>query len=418
MADVVVIGAGIVGLATALKILERGGGAEVVVVEKEDDVGTHQTGHNSGVIHAGLYYRPGSLKARTCRRGIELLLRFCDEHDVPYELCGKVVVATSAEEEARLEELHQRGVANGVPDLAVVGPDRLRELEPHAAGRKALVSPSTGIIDFDQVARAYARVFEERGGVMRLNCAVRGVALARGEVVLETSRGPILTKKVVSCAGLEADRIARLAGPARLVDPEGNDAGPAPDVRIIPFRGEYYSLRSPARSLVRNLIYPVPDPRFPFLGAHFTRSIAGSIEAGPNAVLALAREGYRRSDVKLSDAWEALGWAPFWRLARQYWRTGFGEIARSLSRELFARALQRLVPDVRAEDLDPGGAGVRAQALSADGRLLDDFVITRTERFVNVLNAPSPAATAALAIGERVAAIVTGGTSPDSSRRP
>lgn len=398
-ADVAVIGAGIVGLATALKILESRPGARVVVLDKEDRVGAHQTGNNSGVIHAGIYYRPGSMKARTCRRGVELLLRFCDERSVPYEICGKVVVATSPEEIPRLEDLYTRGTANGVPGLRLIDAAELREIEPHAAGVRAIVSPSTGIVDFGRVAAAYARVVEERGGDLRLGAAVRGLAEARGEVVLETTAGAVTARRVVNCAGLHADRIALLAGPAQ------QNGRPAPEVRLVPFRGEYWKLRDERRSLVRNLIYPVPDPRFPFLGVHFTRRIDGSVEAGPNAVLALAREGYRKTDVVPSEAWDALGWGPFWKMARRYWKTGIGEMARSGSRRLLAAALRRLVPEVRAGDLAPGGCGVRAQALAADGRLLDDYVVTRAGRVVNVLSAPSPAATASLAIGEHVAAL-------------
>lgn len=399
-ADVAVIGAGIVGLATALKILEARPDASVVVLDKEARVGAHQTGNNSGVIHAGIYYRPGSLKAATCRRGVEALLRFCEEHAVPYEVCGKVVVATSPEEVPRLEELLARGTANGVPGLRLVDPAELRELEPHAAGVKALVSPSTGIVDFGAVAAAYAREVEARGGRLRLGAAVRGLATARGDLVLETTAGAVTARRAVNCAGLHADRIARLAGPAV------RNGAPAPEVRLVPFRGEYWSLRPERRSLVRNLIYPVPDPRFPFLGVHFTRRIDGTVEAGPNAVFALAREGYRKTDVDPAEAWDALGWPPFWAMARRHWRMGAGEMARSLSKRLFAAALRRLVPEIRAADLGPGGCGVRAQALAADGRLLDDYVVTRAGRVVNVLNAPSPAATASLAIGERVAEIV------------
>jgi L-2-hydroxyglutarate oxidase LhgO len=402
-ADVAVVGAGIVGLAAALAITERRPDWRVVVLDKEDRVGAHQTGHNSGVIHAGLYYRPGSLKANTCRRGVALLFRFCDEHDIPYERCGKVVVATREEEVPRLEDLRRRGTENGVPGLEIVGADRLREIEPHAGGVRALYSPSTGIVDFGAVAAAYARVLAERGAGLRLGCEVRGLARMPREIVLQTSVGPVAAKRLVTCAGLHADRVARLAGPARLVGADGRDAGRAPEVRIVPFRGEYFTLRPGARRLVRNLIYPAPDPRFPFLGAHFTRRIDGTREAGPNAVLALAREGYRRRDVRLGDTRDALAWPPFWTLASRHWRTGLAEMARSASGELFARSLRRLVPEIRAEDLAPGGSGVRAQALDAGGRLLDDFVLTRTDRAVHVLNAPSPAATASLAIGERIA---------------
>lgn len=407
-ADVAVIGAGIVGLAVALKVLEARPGARVVVLDKEARVAAHQSGRNSGVIHAGIYYRPGSLKARTCRRGVELLLRFCDEHSVPYEICGKVVVAVSAEEIPGLEGLRERGTANGVPDLRLVDAAELRELEPHAAGLRALVSPSTGIVDFGAVSAAYAREVERWGGTLRLGAAVRGLAVERGGLVLETTAGAVRARRVVNCAGLHADRIARLAGPAVLTGP-GAAAGPgapAPELRLVPFRGEYWSLRPDRRGLVRNLIYPVPDPRFPFLGVHFTRRIDGTVEAGPNAVLALAREGYRRTDVNPAEAWNALGWPPFWKMAGRYWTTGAGEMARSVSRRMLAAALRRLVPDLRAEDLLPGGCGVRAQALSADGSLVDDFVVTRAGPVVNVLNAPSPAATASLAVGEQVAELV------------
>jgi len=408
MTDVAVVGAGIVGLATALRLLEQRPGLDVVVVDQEDRVAAHQTGHNSGVIHAGIYYRPGSLKARLCRLGVNRLLAFCDVHEVPYELRGKVVVATGAEELPRLEELHARGTANGVPGLELIGPERLREIEPHTAGLRALWSPSTGVVDFARVAGAMAREIEAKGGSLRFRTAVRGLSIARGEVVLETSAGAVPARRVVNCAGLHADRVARLAGPARWVDSAGTGEGGTtpPEIRLVPFRGEYFSLRADRRDLVRSLIYPVPDPRFPFLGVHFTRGIDGDVEAGPNAVLALAREGYRKRDVHPREAWQALGWPPFWSMARQYWRTGLGEVGRSLSKAAFAKALQRLVPEIRAADLEPGGSGVRAQALAADGRLLDDFAITRTEHVINVLSAPSPAATASLAIGERIAEAV------------
>jgi len=401
--DVAVVGAGIVGLATALQLQRARPGIRVTVLEKEARAGAHQSGRNSGVIHAGIYYRPGSLKARLCRRGVDMLLHFCDEHSVPYELCGKVVVATSTEEIPRLEDLFARGTANGVPGLRMAEAAELRELEPHAAGVRAIVSPSTGIVDFGAVTAAMARAVEARGGEIRFGAAVQGLASARGELVLETTAGAVSARRVVSCAGLHADRVARLAGPGTV------NGEPAPEVRLVPFRGEYWSLRPERRGLVRNLIYPVPDPRFPFLGVHFTRRIDGTVEAGPSAVLALAREGYRLRDVSPGDAWNALGWPPFWKMARRYWRTGIGEMARSASRRLLAAALRKLVPEVQAEDLGEGGCGVRAQALSSEGRLLDDFVVTRAGAVVNVVNAPSPAATASLAIGEQVAALVLEG---------
>jgi L-2-hydroxyglutarate oxidase LhgO len=321
---------------------------------------------------------------------VDLLLRFCEEHAVRHEPCGKVVVATSAEEVPRLEELHRRGAANGVPGLERVGPARLREIEPHAAGLEALVSPSTGIVDFGEVARAIAGAVTRRGASIRLGATVRGFVREPHGVVVETTAGAVSAKQVVACAGLHADRVARLDGPA-------------PRARLVPFRGEYFVLAPAATGLVRGLIYPVPDPRFPFLGVHFTRKIDGSVEAGPNAVLALAREGYEKTDVDFADAWQTFASPGFWKMARRHWRTGLEEVVRSHSRELFARALRRLVPEIRAEHLLPGGAGVRAQALTADGTLLDDFVIERRGRVVHVLNAPSPAATACFAVGERVA---------------
>ena len=404
MIDVAVVGAGIVGLATARQLLVERPSLSVVILEKEARVAAHQTGHNSGVIHAGIYYRPGSAKARLCRRGVDLLVAFCEEHGVAHEICGKVVVATNASEEPRLENLHRRGIANGVPGLELVGPERLKEIEPHAAGVRAIVSPSTGVVDFGEVAAALARDLESRGATFRFGSLVRGVAATSRSLVLETTSGPVEAARVVSCAGLYADRFAAVAGwgtPVAL----GEDEAPAavPEMRIVPFRGEYWALRTHRRDLVRSLIYPVPDPRFPFLGVHFTRRIDGTVEAGPNAVLALAREGYRKTHVNPAEAWWTLGWPPFWRMARRNWREGSAEIVRSLSRERFARALARLVPEITADDLEPGGSGVRAMMLTAGGELLDDFAVTRSGRVVHVLSAPSPAATSSLAIAERVA---------------
>jgi L-2-hydroxyglutarate oxidase LhgO len=359
------------------------------------------------VIHAGIYYRPGSSKARLCRAGVNMLVEFCREHDVRHEICGKVVVATSDEEVPRLEELLRRGTANGVPDLELVGPERLREIEPHAGGVRALLSPSTGIVDFGEVARKLASDIEERGGTFRFGTRVQGAATTTRSIVLETTTGVLEADRVVSCAGLYADRFTRVAGvgdPIALSDdPQGNTAG---EMRVVPFRGEYWALRRERRYLVKSLIYPVPDPRFPFLGVHFTRRVDGSVEAGPNAVLALSREGYRKFDVRLEEAWWTLGWAPFWKMARRHWREGAAEVVRSFSRQKFAEALARLVPEIRADDLEPGGSGVRAQILTSDGALLDDFAVTRSGRVVHVLNAPSPAATSSLAIGERIARLV------------
>ena len=388
--DAVVVGGGIVGLASALALLDRKPGASVVVLEKEAALAAHQTGRNSGVIHAGLYYKPGSLKATTCARGRMLLQRFCEQHAVPFERCGKVVVATTAEEVPRLEELERRGRANGLTGVTRIGPDELREREPHAAGMAALHVPSTGIVDYGEVARGYARALVQKGAEVRTGARVMGIE-GRGEsVVVESTGGAVEARVLVACAGLDSDRVARLAGLTV-------------DVAIVPFRGEYWMLAPERAHLVKHLVYPVPDPAFPFLGVHFTRRIGGGVEAGPNAVLALAREGYRRSSFDARDAWEVARWPGFWRMAGRHWRAGIREQLRSLSRGAFARSCATLVPEVRPEDLTPGGAGVRAQAVGRDGSLVDDFAFAEAPRMVHVINAPSPAATASLAIGEHVA---------------
>lgn len=389
--DAVVIGAGVVGLATALALLALRPNASLVVLEKESELAAHQTGHNSGVIHAGLYYKPGSRKATMAARGRSLLERFCEEHGVPFERCGKVVVATRKEEVARLDELERRGRANGLSGLARLTTAELREREPHAAGVAALLVPETGIVDYTRVARAFAKEATRRGAIVRAAGRVTGLKRTNGRVVVESTAGAFEARVTIACAGLESDRVARMAGIET-------------DVSIVPFRGEYWMLAPERSGLVRHLIYPVPDPAFPFLGVHFTRRIAGGIEAGPNAVLALKREGYSRSSFDARDAWDIASWPGFWRMARMHWRNGLREQVRSLSRSAFARACATLVPEVHAEDLAPGGAGVRAQAVARDGSLLDDFAFAEGERMVHVINAPSPAATASLAIGEEVAA--------------
>ena len=389
-ADVVIVGAGIVGLATGLAVLARRPGAKVVVLEKERELAAHQTGRNSGVIHAGLYYKPGSLKATLCARGRTMLERFCEEHGVPWERCGKVVVATRAEEVPRLDELERRGRANGLAGVRRIGPEELRAIEPHAAGVAGLFVAETGIVDYKAVARAYAAELARRGAEVRTEARVTAIDRREGGVVVASTAGDVEARVLVGCAGLGSDRLARMAGlPV--------------DVAIIPFRGEYWMLAPPRAHLVKNLVYPVPDPAFPFLGVHFTRRIGGGVEAGPNAVMAFAREGYRRTSFDLRDAWEAARWPGFWHVARRHWRTAIAEQARSLSRTRFARACAALVPEITAADLAQGGAGVRAQAVARDGALLDDFAFAEGERMVHVLNAPSPAATASLAIGEDVA---------------
>jgi (S)-2-hydroxyglutarate dehydrogenase len=389
-ADAVVIGGGIVGLATALALLRARPSLSVVVLEKEPALAAHQTGRNSGVIHAGLYYKPGSLKARTCARGRALLERFCEEHDVRFERCGKVVVAVGPEEVPRLEELERRGLSNGLTAIRRLGPEELREHEPHARGVQALFVPDTGIVDYREVARSAAAELARLGARLHTGSQVTAIDRLNGRVVVASSALEVEARVLVACAGLESDRVARLAGLSI-------------DVAILPFRGEYWMLAPERQRLVRNLIYPVPDPSFPFLGVHFTRRIGGGVEAGPNAVLAMAREGYGRASFDVRDAWDVATWPGFWRMAKRHWRAGMSEQWRSLSRSAFARACARLVPEIQASDLTPGGAGVRAQAVTRDGALLDDFEIRHAERMVHVLNAPSPAATASLAIGEEIA---------------
>jgi L-2-hydroxyglutarate oxidase LhgO len=391
--DLVIIGGGIIGLSTAMEAKRRFPRRSVLVVEKESRVATHQTGHNSGVIHSGLYYKPGSLKARTCVEGAAAMVAFCREHGLPHEICGKVVVATRKEELPALEELHRRGMANGVPGLAMIGLERLREIEPHSAGIRALHVPGTGIVDYAAVANTYAGLLTKAGGEIRTGTRALRIANRGAENVVETTRGAVAGGKVINCAGLESDRIARSAG-ARL------------DSMIVPFRGEYYEIAPESHDLVRGLIYPVPDPKFPFLGVHFTRRITGGVEAGPNAVLALKREGYRKTDFSLPDAAATLTFPGFWRMAAKYWRSGLQEYYRSLSKRAFVRALQRLLPDIGEADLRPGGSGVRAQAVDRSGKLLDDFEIVRDGNVVHVLNVPSPAATASLVIGKRIVEMV------------
>lgn len=391
-ADVVIVGAGIVGLATARALLVAEPSLDVVVVDKEDGVARHQSGRSSNVLHSGIYYRPGSLKSETVRLGRAAMLDYCRRHGIFHDVCGKVVVATDAGELPRLQTLRERAEAQGIEATPV----DVRDIEPHAAGIGALHVPSAGLVDFPAVCEALAEELGVLGGRLRLATAVTGM---RAGTVL-TSRGEIRCRKVVGCAGLQSDRVARMSG--------GPDAG----VRIMPFRGEYHHVVGPSAALVRNLIYPVPDPRFPFLGVHLTRDIHGGVHAGPNAVLALAREGYRWGVVRPGDLATMARHPGTWRLARRHWRTGIAEVRRSLQHPLLVQALQRLVPDLRGDDLVPAPAGVRAQAVDRQGDLLDDFVIDETPSAVNVVNAPSPAATASLEIGRRVAERVLAGWRP------
>lgn len=387
--QVAIIGGGIVGLATAMALTPRVRGS-LVVLEAEDRLAAHQTGNNSGVIHSGLYYRPGSLKARNCVEGREAMYRFCREHGIPHERCGKVVVATQEEELPQLEELERRGRANGLTGLKRLSAEEVRQHEPHASARAGLLVPETGIVDFVQVTRAFADRVREAGGVLMTSARVHGVRREGGESLLLTGQGEVRCRFLVNCGGLQSDRIARMCGIA-------------PGLRIVPFRGEYYQLTAERRCLVRNLIYPVPDPQFPFLGVHFTRMVNGEVEVGPNAVLAFKREGYKKTSFSLRDSLETFGYVPFWRMAAKHWKMGMSEFYRSFSKRAFVRALQRLVPEVGLEDVRPAGAGVRAQALEPGGRLVDDFRIVEGERMVHVLNAPSPAATASISIGQTIA---------------
>ena len=388
--DVVVVGGGIVGLATAYRLIETRPGLRIAVLEKEQELATHQSGHNSGVLHAGLYYAPGSLKARLCQEGKAAVESFAEAHDVPFERCGKLVVALDESELGRLAALHERAEANGVPGLEEVGPERIRELEPHAAGIRGLWSPGTGIVDFRRIALAMADDLRAQGVEILTGREVRGLDERAGEVVVATPAGEVGGSIVVACAGLHADRVAALSG-AR--------DGP----RIVPFRGDYYTLTAEARGLVRGLIYPVPDPRFPFLGVHFTKRIDGEVWAGPNAVLAFAREGYRRRDLNPRDLLGTLTNVGFLRLAGRYLRTGLGEMWRDWWKPAFVRELQRYVPEIRSDQLVFGPSGLRAQALASDGSLVDDFALSGSARILHVRNAPSPAATSSLAIGAMLA---------------
>lgn len=385
---VAIIGGGIVGLATAYQLLQRFPRLQVLVLEKESGPGRHQTGHNSGVLHCGLYYKPGSTKARLAVEGIRRMVAFCAEHDIPYELCGKVVVATEPEEIPRLHALLERGTANGLQGLQLLEPTQIREIEPHAAGLAGIRVPQEGIVDYPAVAQAMVREIGSRGGELRFSSEVTHLR-SNGSWKIGTSSGDYESDFLINCAGLHCDRISRIAGTHNAT-------------RIVPFRGEYYKLSPERQYLVRNLIYPVPDPKFPFLGVHFTRLIHGGAEAGPNAVLALAREGYRKTDISLRDFVETLTYRGFWRFLLRYPVLCWEEFKRSHSKALFCRSLQRLVPEIRIEDLAEGGAGVRAQALSPDGELVQDFCFVRQPRALHVLNAPSPAATAALSIADEV----------------
>jgi L-2-hydroxyglutarate oxidase len=387
-ADVAIVGGGIVGLATAYHLTRQFPKQHVVLLEKESALAQHQTGRNSGVLHTGIYYKPGSLKAINCREGKRALEAFCQAEGVAYEICGKVIVAVDEAELPALQRIYERGQANGV-SCSIIERERLKELEPHAAGIKAIHVPEAGIVDYPQVCQKLAEAIRLSGGEIRLRAGVTAMHPNGQNVILTSEAGDFAAKHVVNCAGLHSDRVTALSGQK-------------PDVKIVPFRGEYFELKPEARHLCRNLIYPVPDPNFPFLGVHFTRMVCGGVECGPNAVLAFAREGYRKTDVKLTDLVESLTYPGFLRLAARYWKTGLGEMWRSVSKRAFVAALQRLVPEIRAEHLEPAPAGIRAQAIGRDGSMVDDFLIQDSDRVINVCNAPSPAATASLNIGKLI----------------
>lgn len=388
--DNIIVGGGIVGLATALRLSSAPHHKKVLVIEKELEVAKHQTGNNSGVIHSGIYYKPGSLKATNCINGYHQLIEFCRVHNIPFELCGKIIVATDEQELPALKNIAERGNQNGLTGLKHLSKDELREHEPHVAGIAGIFVPQTGIVDYKVVAQKYAQLIQEQGGEIRLGEKVNSVKEINGKQVVITQLGSYTTSLVINCAGLYSDKVARLTSKNI-------------DVKIIPFRGEYFKLRKDKEYLVKNLIYPVPDPNFPFLGVHFTRMMKGGVEAGPNAVLAFQREGYKKTDINLGELAESLAWPGFQKVMAKYWRTGIGEMYRSFSKAAFSKALQKLIPEIQEQDLVAGGAGVRAQACDRSGGLVDDFMIVEEKGAINVCNAPSPAATSSLAIGETVA---------------
>lgn len=392
--EVIVIGGGLVGLATALELSREVPALKVAVIEKEQRIATHQSGHNSGVIHSGIYYKPGSLKAINCIEGRRRLVGFCDEHAIQYELCGKIIVATKQEELPGLQKLFERGVANGLDGIKRISAEEIREREPHAAGVAGIFVPQTGIVDYREVAQAYADIFQASGGRIFLGESVKSIRRKGSLSEVGTDRETYEAQIVVNCAGLHSDKVALLAGEEV-------------DVRIIPFRGEYYKLRDDRRHLVKGLIYPVPDPAFPFLGVHFTRHIDGDVEAGPNAVFAMKREGYGRLSFDAADLFGSVSWSGFQKVMLRHWRTGAHEVYRSFSKSAFVHALQAIVPEISADDLVTGGAGVRAQACAKDGTLVDDFIIRRNRFQIDVLNVPSPAATASLSIGRTIARTIS-----------
>jgi L-2-hydroxyglutarate oxidase len=389
--DIVVIGGGIVGLATALRIKEQRPDMKILVLEKEREVAVHQTGNNSGVIHSGLYYKPGSLKATNCIQGYHQLIEFCQQENIPYEITGKVVVATKEEQRQQLDNLYVRGQQNGLEGIRKISSAEVKEYEPYVACVEGMWVPQTGIVDYKVVSQKIADKLRSEGTELKFGEKVIGVTKGHSLSIVKTEHNTYETKLVINCAGLYSDKVAQMSQDRPI------------DVRIVPFRGEYFKIRPEKHYLVKNLIYPVPDPNFPFLGVHFTRMMRGGIEAGPNAVLAFRREGYKKMDINAKELWETLTWGGFQKVAAKYWETGLGEMYRSFSKAAFTKALQELIPDIQESDLIEGGAGVRAQACDRTGGLLDDFSIIEDEKVINILNAPSPAATSSLSIGKTVA---------------
>ena len=390
--EIIVIGGGIIGTATALSLKNKHN-LNIIIIEAEKELASHQTGNNSGVIHSGLYYKPGSLKAKNCTEGRELLYNFCEEYNIKFDRCGKLVVAIDKSQLAAMEELYNRGVANGLSGIKKLKAEEIKEYEPNVRGIAGLFVPQTGIVDYKKVTTKYGKIFLEKGGQIETDCKFLSLKNYNNELIVKTTKGEFKTKFLVNCGGLYCDVIAKLCGVN-------------PGLQIVPFRGEYYKLKKEKEHLVKNLIYPVPDPRFPFLGVHFTRMINGGVEAGPNAVLAFKREGYLKSSFSLNDTARMFFYPGFWKMASKYYRMGIGEFYRSFNKNAFVRALQKLVPSIQMEDVEPGGAGVRAQALEASGKLVDDFRIVEANKMVQVLNAPSPAATASISIGRTIADII------------
>lgn len=391
--DVIIIGAGLVGLATAYQTKLKNPGSKILILEKENNVSLHQSGHNSGVIHSGIYYKPGSLKAKNCIEGYNSVINFAEKYGIKYDLCGKIIVATSQEELPLLDNIYKRGVENGLENLQYLSREEFREIEPHCEGVRAIKVPQTGIIDYPGVAQKIKELFEELGGEVRFNQEVKNIVTKGNEIIVQTATAEFKTSKLVSCAGLYSDKVTKMTNQEN-------------DVIIIPFRGEYYKIKDEKKHLVKHLIYPVPDPNFPFLGVHFTRMIDGNIEAGPNAVLAFKKEGYKFFDFDFNETMQTLMWPGFRKIVAKYGKTGMGEVHRSLSKSAFTKALQKLMPEIQESDLVPGGSGVRAQACDRNGGLIDDFDIVKNGNIIQVRNAPSPAATSCLSIGNTISELI------------